>query len=154
MPPRTISPLPKRPDFGQLQRTSVSSMIRTLRIVFGPPQVYNVSLALDLNNQPFLTIRIGIRTTFLRNAFHPWLMESLSSIGLAMIISMVVAAFLANLALQPIEQISRRLDTLAAQEALAESQTTGELAAPEPSGEPPGPLAVLRSASSDAATTP
>jgi signal transduction histidine kinase len=135
--------LPKRPDFAQLQRTSVSSMIRTLYIVFGRPQVYNVSLALDLNDQPFLTIRIGIRTTFLSNAFHPWLMESLRAIGLAMIISMVVAAFLANLALQPIEQISRRLDTLAAQEALAESDTTGALSPPEPPGESPGPLAVF-----------
>jgi len=41
--------------------------------------------------------------------------------GLAMIISLIVAAFVANLALQPIEQISHRLDTLAAQEALADT---------------------------------
>ena len=110
--------LPSRPDYAVLRR---QSLIRTFRIVFGPPQVYNVSLGLDLNNQPFLNIRIGIRTTFLRNAFRPWLVESLSFMSLAMIISMVVAAFVANLALQPIEQISQRLDMLAAQEALPET---------------------------------
>lgn len=115
--------LPHRPDYSVLRRQSV---VRTLRIVFGRPQVYNVSLGLDRNDQPFLTIRIGIRTTFLGSAFKPWLIESFSFMGLAMIISMIVAAFVANLALQPIEQISERLDTLAAQEAPTDSPATRE----------------------------
>jgi signal transduction histidine kinase len=128
--------LPSRPDYALLRR---QPLIRSLLIVFGPPRVYNVSLGLDLNNQPFLTIRIGIRTTFLRNAFKPWLIESFSFMGLAMIISIVVAAFVANLALQPIEQISRRLDALTAQEAVPEP------AAREPSrpAESPGTLAAV-----------
>jgi signal transduction histidine kinase len=116
--------LPNRPDYSVLRR---QSLVRTFRIVFGPPQVYNVSLGLDRNDQPFLTIRIGIRTTFLGHAFRPWLIESFSIMGLAMIISLIVAAFVANLALQPIEQISHRLDTLAAQEALADTSTSREL---------------------------
>jgi signal transduction histidine kinase len=132
--------LPWRPDYTQLRNPS---LIRTLRIVFGRPQVYNISRGLDLNDQPFLTVRIGIRTTFLRDLFKPWLRDSLSFIGLAMIISLVVAALVANLALQPIEQISRRLDLLAAQEALSESQTTGALGPPEPVTPSPGPLAAL-----------
>ena len=115
--------LPKRADYSILRRQSPS---RTLKIVFGPPQVYNVSLALDRNNQPFLTIRIGIRTTFLSHAFRPWLVESFSFMGLAMIISMIVAAFVANLALQPIEQISQRLDMLAGQEVPADFPATRE----------------------------
>lgn len=108
--------LPRRPDYAVLRR---QSPIRTLRIVFGPPQVYNVSLGLDRNDEPFLTIRIGIRTTFLGAAFRPWLLEAFSFMGLAMIISMIVAAFVANLALQPIEEISQRLDKLAALDATA-----------------------------------
>jgi signal transduction histidine kinase len=122
--------LPNRPDYSLLRR---KSLIRTFRVVFGPPQVYNVSLGLDRNNQPFLTIRIGIRTTFLSHTFMPWLMESLAFMGLAMIISMIVAAFVANLALQPIELISHRLDTLAAQqEALSETAAARELHRVEP----------------------
>jgi signal transduction histidine kinase len=115
--------LPHRPDYAILRK---QSLIRTLEVVFGPPRVYNVTVGLDLNQKPFLSIRIGIRTTFLRNAFHPWLVESLSFIGLAMIISIVVAAFVANLALQPIEQISSRLDALTALEADAETQRQRE----------------------------
>ena len=132
--------LPRRPSFALLRRRS---LIRTLHIVFGRPQVYNYTLGLELNGQPFLSIRIGIRTTLLRYAIRPSLMKSLWFIGLAMIISIVVAAFLANLALKPLEQISRRLDTLAAQEALAESKTTGELGPPEPQEEPASTLAAL-----------
>jgi signal transduction histidine kinase len=105
--------LPRRPDYTVLRHRSP---IRTLRIVFGPPQVYDVSVGLDRNGQPFLAIRIGIRTTFLSAAFRPWLLEAVSFMGLAMIISMIVAAFVANLALQPIEEISQRLDSLGAQE--------------------------------------
>jgi signal transduction histidine kinase len=117
--------LPNRPDYSVLRR---KSLVRTFRIVFGPPQVYNVSLGLDRNDQPFLTIRIGIRTTFLSHAFRPWLIESCSIMGLAVVISMIVAAFVANLALQPIEQISNRLDLLAAQqEELAETTASPSL---------------------------
>jgi len=115
--------LPNRPDYSVLLH---QSLISTLRIVFGPPRVYDVIRGLDLDNRPFLTVRIGINTGFLRNAFHPWLVESLTFIGLAMIISIVVAAFVANLALHPIEQISRRLDALAAQEAVAENSVGRE----------------------------
>ncbi|MGB6133914.1 MAG: ATP-binding protein [Acidobacteriaceae bacterium] len=126
--------LPARADFSLLRR---QPLIHTLLIVFGPPQVYNVPLGLDLEGHPFLTVRIGISTTFLRSAFQPWLVESSSLMGFAMLISIIVAAFLANLALRPIEQISRRLDALAAQEALAESSASAELlraaeAAPSP----------------------
>ncbi|HTW49829.1 MAG TPA: ATP-binding protein [Acidobacteriaceae bacterium] len=132
--------LPNRPDYSEL---SHASLIRMVRAVFGRPQVYNLSLGLDLNDQPFLTVRIGIRTTLMRGVLEPWLRGSLSFFGLAMIISLVVSALVANLALQPIEQISRRLDALAAQEALAESQTTGALPPPAPDTPVPGPLAAL-----------
>jgi signal transduction histidine kinase len=133
--------LPWRPDYSQLRHATLIGM---LRIVFGKPQVYNETLGLDLNDQPFLTVRVGIRTTFLRFVFHPWLKDSLSFIGLAMIISLVVAALVANLALQPIEQISRRLDALvAAQETLSEGETAGELAAADSTAALPGALAAL-----------
>jgi signal transduction histidine kinase len=109
--------VPNRPNYSVLRR---KTLIRTLRVVFGPPQVYDVTVGLDRENQPFLTVRVGISTTFLRNAFRPFLYESVSFMALAMIISIVVAAFVANLALQPIEQISQTLDLLTAQAANAD----------------------------------
>jgi signal transduction histidine kinase len=112
--------LPDRPDYASLRN---GSAIEATRIVFGRPQVYNLTLGLDRDNQPFITVRIGIRTTFLENAFRPRLMESLWYISLAIVISLMVAAFVANLALQPIAQISARLDALSQ----AEAEPAGEL---------------------------
>jgi len=107
-------PLPQRPDYASLRK---DSLIKMLKIVFGPPRVYNVSLELDRNNQPFLNIRIGIRTTFLQNALRPWLIGALTYTGLALLLSLGAAAFVANLALAPIAQISARLDALSQAEA-------------------------------------
>ncbi len=106
--------LPQRPDYASLQK---DSLIEMLKIVFGPPRVYNVSLELDRNNQPFLNIRIGIRTTFLENALRPWLIGALTYTGLALLLSLGAAAFVANLALAPIAQISARLDAFSQAEA-------------------------------------
>jgi signal transduction histidine kinase len=101
--------LPEREDYALLQHAGV---ITTMRAVFGPPRNYNIVLPLERAHQPFLTIRVGIRTTFLQHIFAPWIWASLTFTGIAIISSLLVAALLANLALQPIEQISLRLDTL------------------------------------------
>ncbi len=129
--------LPSLPDFSLLRD---QPLIRSLRLVFGPPQVYGVPLGLDLDNRPFLTVRLDVTTTFLSSDFHPWLVESLSLMGIAMVIAIVGAAFLANLALRPIELISRRLDALAAQEALAESSAPSELLRTAEAAAPPPPV--------------
>ena len=102
-------PLPVRPEYGELRR---GGFLRVLEIVFGPPRVYNVTLPLERAGQPFATVRVGIRTTFLRFVVEPWLIAALTYSGVAMICSLIVAAFLANIALKPLEQISYRLDAL------------------------------------------
>ncbi|HEX3244054.1 MAG TPA: ATP-binding protein [Chloroflexota bacterium] len=101
--------LPKREDYALLQHAGV---VTTMRAVFGPPRNYNIVLPLERAHQPFLTIRVGIRTTFLRNVFAPWIWASITFTGVAILSSLLVAALLANLALHPIELISLRLDTL------------------------------------------
>ncbi len=106
--------LPKREDYAVLQHAGV---ITTMRAVFGPPRNYDIVLPLERTvapgkKVPFLTIRVGIRTTFLRTVFAPWIWASLTFTGVASISSLLVAALLANLALHPIELISLRLDTL------------------------------------------
>jgi signal transduction histidine kinase len=127
--------LPQREDYALLQHAGV---ITTMRAVFGPPRNYNIVLPLDRKDasgkaQPFLTIRVGIRTTFLRTVFAPWIWASLTFTGVAILSSLLVAALLANLALQPIEQISLRLDTLEQ----ASFDREGEPVPPKPAELPP-----------------
>lgn len=101
--------LKSRPDYATLRKVT---MRQFLHIVFGPPRVYDVSLGLDLSGKPFLKLHLGVRTTFLRNSLRPWLFETLLLALLVMLGSMAIAAGVANLALAPIEVISKRLDTL------------------------------------------
>jgi signal transduction histidine kinase len=113
-------PLPKRLDYATLRD---ESWWKKLNVVFGKPVVYNYTLGLERDNQPFLTVRVGIRTTFLKEAFYPGLKDALTSIGMAILISLIAAAFVSNLALHPLEQINSRLDALGQ----AEAPTAGEL---------------------------
>ncbi len=101
--------LKKRPDYATLRKLS---MRQFLGIVFGPPRVYDVSLGLDLSGKPFLQLHLGVRTTFLRNSLRPWLYETLILALLVLLGALGISAGVANLALAPIETISRRLDTL------------------------------------------
>jgi signal transduction histidine kinase len=118
--------LPPRPAYTALRDGSSVSL---LLMVFGPPRVYNVTSPLELNGQPFATVRVGIRTTFLRNLFEPWMLAALTFTGIAIGSSLLVSALVANLALQPLSEIGERLDALTR----AEAETAGELEASNPS---------------------
>ena len=99
--------LPARPDYATLRN---QSMRKLLNVIFGPPKVYDLSLGIDLSGKPFLTVQLGVRTTFLRNALRPWLMESISLGLFVMFATLAFAAGVAHIAFKPIEVISRRLD--------------------------------------------
>jgi len=108
--------LPAQADYSELLNGGVLPL---LRAVFGPPRVYVISLPIERNGQPFASVRVGIRTTFLKNTLSPWIWPALTFTGISILSSLVIAAFLANLALKPIADISRRLDLLAEAEAEA-----------------------------------
>jgi signal transduction histidine kinase len=114
--------VPSRPEYAELES---GGSLRLLEVVFGPPRVYNLTLPLVRGSEPFATVRVGVRTTFLRLVVQPWLIAALTYTGVAILCSLAFAAFLANLALKPIEQIGARLDALT----LAEAEVTGEATA-------------------------
>ena len=127
--------LPKRENYDRLLHGGVFTTVRTF---FGPPRTYDIVLSIVRKDdagkeQPFLSVHVGIRTTFLRTVFAPWIWASLTFTGIAILSSLLVAALLANLALQPIEQISLRLDSL---ERPGFDQA-GEPVPPEPARLPP-----------------
>lgn len=139
-PTQQDQPLAVRPDYSQLE---TAGLVRLLAAVFGPPRVYDVTLPLERAGKPFITVHVGIRTTFLRFVVKPWLLTALTYIGVAILCSLVVAAFLANLALHPIEQINKRLDAL----------DQPDLAGPSldvPSTGPPGETSLRTRAGEDA----
>jgi signal transduction histidine kinase len=100
-----------RMSFNQLENATV---VNQARQVFGKPRVLEVSLPLARNGQPFLTVLVGVRSTFLKNNYLPSLRDALLLVLLCGCITVAAAALLANMALVPIEEISRRLELLAA----------------------------------------
>lgn len=83
-----------------------------LKVVFGKPRVLDISQALDRNGKPFLVAHIGVRSTFLKNSYEPWLRAALWFAVASALAAMLAAGVLANLALRPLEAISARLESL------------------------------------------
>ncbi len=100
--------LPSRPDYNELRKANPIRLITT--VVMGPAQVFDVIQPLDRNDRPFLTIHVGVRTTFLRQVYAPLLKDAVGLMGIALGIALLVALLLSNLALRPLEEISMQLD--------------------------------------------
>jgi signal transduction histidine kinase len=99
--------LPPRTNY---QRLRDSNAVELLKAVYGPAQVFDVTLPLERNGEPFATVRVGVRTTLLRALYEPLVAPALTLMGLALMTSLVVAFLLGNLALRPMEELSMQLD--------------------------------------------
>jgi signal transduction histidine kinase len=110
-PENEDKPMPVRPDYNQLLNASSLQLVPK---VFGPPMVYDVVASLDNNGAPFATVHVGVRTTLLLAFYAPWRTEALSLMGVALLTALMAALLLSNVALQPMEQISRQLDRFTA----------------------------------------
>jgi signal transduction histidine kinase len=106
-PENVDKPLPVRSDYKQLLNADA---LELYRLVFGPPRVFDVVVPLDRNGEPFATVHVGARTTLLREAYSPWLRETLTLTGFALGTALLAALLLSNLALRPMEEISMQLD--------------------------------------------
>ena len=100
-------PLPLRPDYNELLN---AKSFRLMREVFGKPKVFDVVVPLERNGKPFVTVHVGVRTTLLRAVYAPWLGEAGSLMGFALGIALLAGFLLSNVALRPMEQISKQLD--------------------------------------------
>lgn len=101
----------KRQDLDVLRR---AGFLRQLRTVYGEPAVYEVRLPMERNEQAFATIRVGISTVFLKSTLEPKLNNAVVLSLTSILLALITAAILSNLALRPLERISRRLDEMAA----------------------------------------
>src|ERR1700693_3389061 len=106
--------VPARPDFKIVQDAKSR---RQLRPLYNPPTIYEARLPLQLNGEPFGSIRLGISTVFLKNEITPKLQQAVIFSGISILLSLLLAAGLSHLALGPLERISRSLDSVTAGDA-------------------------------------
>ena len=101
--------IPERLDY---QLIEGADFRRQLRAVYNPPTLYEVRRPLNLNGAPFGSIRVGVSTVFLKSELTPPLRRAAVFSGLAILLSLVLSAGLSNLALGPLERLSRSLDSV------------------------------------------
>lgn len=108
---RVIEP---RPGFENVKNAKFREQIR---LIFNPAAVYDVTYPLQMNGAPFGTIRIGVETAFLKSEVQPRLLKA-AYVSVALIfLSLLLAAGISNIALGPLKEISRNLDSVSAGEA-------------------------------------
>jgi signal transduction histidine kinase len=102
--------LKKRPDFSLLQH---ARFLDQLRMLYSPSAVYDVNLPFRLNHEPFGTVRVGISTVLIRDEVTRPLRHALVfSVG-SIFLSLFLSALISRLALGPLQEISRNLDSVA-----------------------------------------
>ncbi|MDT8070790.1 MAG: ATP-binding protein [Terriglobia bacterium] len=102
--------MPNRRDLSELRDGSFREQIDA---VYGNPRVYDVRLPIQLRSgAPFGEIRVGVSTVFLKSELQPQLNRALIFSGILILVSLLLAAGLSNIALRPLEAIGRRLDAM------------------------------------------
>ena len=99
--------LTRRPNFELLRR---ARFLDQLRMIYSPSAVYDVSQPLQLNGQPFGSVRVGISTVLLKSELNPALRHALVFSAAAIFLSLLLSASISRLALGPLEEINRNLD--------------------------------------------
>jgi PAS domain S-box-containing protein len=118
-------PVANRPDF---QQVVDANFRQQLKLLYNSPTVYDVRVPLQLNGEPFGSIRVGVSTVFLKNELTPRLQHAVIFFAAAILLSLVLAAGLSHIALGPLERISRTLDSVTAGDAepVAEPEETSD----------------------------
>src|SRR5438105_15127964 len=120
--------LPYRENFDLVRNGSI---LYQMRDVFGTPHVLDVSKTLERNHVPFLVVHIGVRSTFLRNAYEPWLRAAMEFALLAILASVAAAALLSAVALRPLQTIGEQLERLTSGGSVVVDEPAHLLEAPE-----------------------
>src|SRR3954465_15470580 len=101
--------IPQRENFTNVRD---GSLRQQLGIVYGPASVYEIRVPVERDNKPFAEIRVGISTVFLKSELRPQLDHALTASGIAILVSLLLAAGLSNWALRPLTAIGKKLDLM------------------------------------------
>jgi PAS domain S-box-containing protein len=116
LPERIGKQVGERPELQLLQNARFRQQ---LRMLYNPPNVYEVRMPLQLNGvqlngAPFGSIRLGINTVFLKNELTLRLRHAVIFSVISILLSLLLAAGLSQIALGPLERLSRNLDHVSA----------------------------------------
>jgi signal transduction histidine kinase len=111
----------KMPPREELSVIRAGGFWKQVQAIFGEPKVYEVRLPLQREGAQFATIRVGVSTVLLKGTLRPKLNSAFLLSGASILFSLLLAAILSNIALRPLEKISRKLDEMSTAAALPEA---------------------------------
>ena len=101
---------------GNYEDVLSANVFRQLMTIYGPPRVYDLTFPLQRGDgEKFGYVRVGISTVFLKTEVTQPLKNALEYSGFALLLSLVIAGSVSNIALRPLEAIGRRLDQMTAE---------------------------------------
>jgi signal transduction histidine kinase len=93
-----------------------SSFPQQLKVLYGKPMIFEVSVPFNLSAAPFGNIHVALSSTLLRDEVSPGL-QSAGIVALAaVVLSTLLAAILSAISLAPLARISAQLDRISAGE--------------------------------------
>jgi len=124
------SSLPGRPVLRntKLEQLVNSSFLNQVRVLYGPPRVYEVSFPFKVGSEPFGDIRIAIQSGLMRTEISPALRSAGWLALAAVVISTLLGAVVSHVSLAPLARISAQLDRISAGEFEPEPDTLTRLA--------------------------
>jgi len=103
--------LPRRTALSQLTQRGYAHQVRVLA---GPPRVYEFDYPFSKGGQPFGEVRVVVSSGLLLNEISPSVRKSATIVLVALIISTVLAAGVSRAALAPLRDIAAQLDRISA----------------------------------------
>ncbi|MBI4167273.1 MAG: hypothetical protein HY508_16225 [Acidobacteria bacterium] len=113
-PEQVRRPYQRAPRFHDLVG---ARLLNQLRVIYGPPRIYEIPLPLAIGDRPLGDIRVGVSTLFLRGQVTPELTRALVLSALAVLLATVTAGLLSYRLLRPLEAISRGVERMTRGEA-------------------------------------
>ena len=107
LPGHIILPRAKLDTFAQFY------FIEQMRLLYGPPRVYEYNLAFNLGDQPYGDIHVDLNSALLRSEITPGLRSASLLALFAVLFSTVLAGLATSVALAPLQKISAQLDRIA-----------------------------------------
>lgn len=90
-----------------------AGLIQQLRAIYGPAQMFEVDLPVNLGAQPLGDVRVGVSTIFLGHQLAPDLRAAVILSGIAVVLATLLAGVFSFHLLRPMQTISRSVEQLA-----------------------------------------
>jgi PAS domain S-box-containing protein len=102
------------PRHAPLSQLTQRSYVRQVKVLAGPPRVYEFDYPFSKGGQPFGEVRVVVSSGLLLNEISPSVRKSATIVLVALIISTVLAAGVSRATLAPLRDIAAQLDRISA----------------------------------------